>query len=268
MRMKKGTLFFIVLFVLSSVAISSGQEILEKMKVIDLKPSSVIPLDTSKVVLVVKAAIKDLGFKTNHGEIISRKVSEGEWRLQLEPGTHLITFSANDFQSITEKIYIAKHDKSKEIKIEVDIQVNEEPPRIVHLPLEQATDGDTVNWVAIVTGNINIANVKLYYRLKGENEYKAENMGKMESNNYQKKMVAKLGGIEYYLEAQEVSGKEPILWKNAADPQLLIIKPRPKGSKKWLWIGLGTATLSGGALILLKSKGSESKPLPEAPEFP
>ena len=91
--------------------------LLLEMKSSELKPSNIIPLDTNFVILEVKSTIPNLNFDSN---MIIHKVTQignGVWDIYLNPGSQLITFSAEGFVDLTLGIYISKYERSKEIRI-------------------------------------------------------------------------------------------------------------------------------------------------------
>lgn len=104
---------------LAFATISSGQGLLKRMKASGLKDPRppLVVTDTSKVVLVVKSIIDKLYFKTNREKIQVVQEAVGEWLLFLEPGNHILTFSAPDFQSLIKYISIPKEARCKEIEI-------------------------------------------------------------------------------------------------------------------------------------------------------
>lgn len=118
--MKMHSISYIVFMTWSILYLSSnspGQETLMQMKASELRPSNVIPIDPYEVILVIRSVIKNLNFQTNHGRIDVREERPGEWWLLIEPGTHLITFSAKGFQSITVRVYIPLEERSRELEI-------------------------------------------------------------------------------------------------------------------------------------------------------
>lgn len=184
------------------------------MKAGEPKPAMVIPRGTSEVILVVRSNIKPMSFKTNHGKIIDveNDPSSDDLWLHIEPGTYLITFSADCYQSLDIRINIDTEQNSKLIEIEKDLdyflvvkQTDQQPPRIGHTPLANATEGDAIVWDAVVTDNSCASEIKLFYRRRGETAYQVERMKKLKnSDNFQAKRVAQAPGIEYYLEAWDV----------------------------------------------------------------
>lgn len=272
---------------LVSATLSFGQGAL-KMKVGEPKPATVIPRDTSEVILVVRSDIKPMRFKTNHGKILAVEddpYSDDLW-LHIAPGTHLITFSADCYRNIEKRINIEKEQKSKIIEIEKDLdyflsvkRTDQQPPRIGHTPLAKAIEGDTIVWDVVATDNSCVSEVKLFYRRRGETAYQSERMKKLEnSDNFRAKLIAQAPGIEYYLEAWDIFGNGPTLWKNDAQPQFIEVmvqtkektaqipepgQPSPqvkKNSKKWILVGAGAVAVGGGVIAALAG-GSGGKTL-------
>lgn len=161
-------------------------------------------------------------------------------------------------------------------------RVDLEPPTIAHTPVQEAREGEKVELTAAVIDNVGVAEVKLFYRTKGITEYRSEQMRREKESTYSTTISAQAEGIEYYIMAQDISSNPPSLWKNANDPQLMVVKAKDasvqlakKGSKKWLWIGLGAAAVGGGVAVAAllggengnKPPGGDSK-LPNPPTTP
>lgn len=253
-------LFIIIAFInLNFVLVVSAQQnkVLMKMKAGELKDTNVIPLDTSKVVLVVKSIINNLGFKTNHGQITIIIREEGEWRLMLEPDPQIITVKKDGFQSLSVPINIPKEDKSKQIEI---IPVDDEPPIIDHIPIKHAIVGDTLNFSARVIDNFQVEKVILHYRFKSDSLYQDEQMYSSDtskiSNIYLAKIHAKKKDIEYYLKAYDVM-RNFSFWKDKLNPQTIKIE---KGGIPRLWkiIGVASVATVSVALYFLLKKPEES----------
>lgn len=148
-------------------------------------------------------------------------------------------------------------------------RVDAEPPTIAHTPINEALAGEKIALTAVVTDNVGVAEVRLFYRGKGSVEYRSEKMTSKPENTYEAKIEARLEAIEYYVSAQDVSGNAPSLWKSADTPHLITVRAKPepvavakKGSKKWLWIGLGSAAIGGGVFAVTSMGGKESVPPP------
>src|SRR5262245_28108179 len=131
------------------VTLSFAQGVL-KMKAGEPKSATVISRDTSEVILVVRSDIKPMRFKTNHGKILAveEDPSSDDLWLHIAPGTHLITFSADCYQSIGKRINIEREQKSKRVEIVKDWdyfrsiqQTDQQPPRIDHTPPVKPTEG-------------------------------------------------------------------------------------------------------------------------------
>lgn len=167
------------------------------------------------------------------------------------------------------------------------------PPKITHSPIAEIIEREEVDLTAIVIDNVDVALVKLYYRQKGKTTYHIKEMVRKKNDTYQTKLKAEPEGIEYYLEAQDISGNKPSLWRNAESPQLILVKSKPqevlaeqkpeavpekkvkKGGKKWLWITLGAAAVGGTVLVAVMSGGGEEtgktngdSKLPDPPSNP
>lgn len=250
---------------------SHGQE-LRQMQASELKLSNVIPLDASKVILVVRSLIKNLQFTPNHGKITVEKRTEGEWWIHLEAETYWITFSAETYQSINVRIYIPIEQRSAEIEIKSIGQApDKQPPKISHSGISQATEGDTLVLNASVIDNDTVRAVYLFYRFKGEAEYDSLQMTLTESNDYRQTIIVGKDSIEYYITAQDNSGNEDNRMKST--PQLIVVKE--KSGKKWPWIVLGSTAIVAGviAAIVLWDGDEPQKPgtlskLPDPPPAP
>lgn len=267
---------FLICFFLISCSTISGQEriILGEMKTSEPKPSNVIPLDPSKVILVVRSKIRNLKFETNHPPVFCEKKNSGEWWLHLEAGRHIITFSDSDseYQSLNKEIVILLEQRSKEIEITIKEPPTYKPtdvmnrPTIRHEPVANANEGDKILLIATVFDKIGISEVKLFYRTKGETKYSSKKMISIESksNKYQSIIFAQSLNMEYYLTAKNVSGKTG-LWKDDTNPQLIEISK--KGNKKLLWI-LGGSTVTIAAIVYWFWPRPERLPAPPpAPPF-
>jgi len=148
-------------------------------------------------------------------------------------------------------------------------RVDSEPPTIVHTPINEALAGEKITLTAVATDNVGVAEVRLFYRGKGSVEYRPEKMTSKPANAYEAKIEARLEAIEYYVWAQDVSGNAPSLRMSPDTAHLITVKAKPepvavakKGSKKWLWIGLGSAAIGGGVFAVTSMGGKESVPPP------
>jgi hypothetical protein len=162
-------------------------------------------------------------------------------------------------------------------------RVDREPPQIVHKPIKQAKENEKINLIASVTDNVGVSQVKINYRPGGKTKYQSKKLDKKSGDTYEIKLMVESPGIEYYFEATDVSGNKPTFWKSSENPYLIkVVTPKPepaiaqkekKGSKKLLWIVLGTAVIGGGAAVVLLGGGGESETsvdtkLPDPPSGP
>lgn len=179
-------------------------------------------------ILVVRSNVMPLSFESNHGKskiFVEKKTSGELWLYIKPPGTHMITFMADCFQSIQKEINIEER-ISKRIKVERNLadfhsvkQTDQQPPQIYHTPPGQADIGHTIVWDAEVTDNSCASEVKLCYRYRGETAYKVVRMKKLKnSDHFQTQLVVEAPGIEYYLEALDVFGNGPAYWQSNAQP--------------------------------------------------
>lgn len=150
--------------------------------------------------------------------------------------------------------------KDKPLIIKVDI-VDTEPPSITHTPIEQAVEGEEINFIAMVTDKVGVAEVRIFYRVTGQTDYRSSKMQQRPNNVFLAKIAARAEGMEYYMTATDRTGNTPAFWKSADDPQLFAVQAKPVqvakkgGSKALLWIGLGAVAVSGGLVVALAGGG-------------
>ncbi|MCG6971335.1 MAG: hypothetical protein LJE85_16335 [Gammaproteobacteria bacterium] len=159
-------------------------------------------------------------------------------------------------------------------------------PEVSHEVIPDSLEaGSSVQIKATVTDNVGVKSVTLFYRTKGEEEYKRITMNRIgESNEY----AVTLGkqdlvepGIEYYIQAMDLAGNSllhgysfsplavnvvaPAVPKAEAPEAVAeeeavgeTIREEPKAEKKksktWIWIALGA--LAVGAIALAAGGGS------------
>ncbi|MBN1351607.1 hypothetical protein JXJ21_19490 [candidate division KSB1 bacterium] len=158
-------------------------------------------------------------------------------------------------------------------------RADRESPKIAHAPVNQAKANEQVRLLARVTDNVGVAQVEICYRTQGKTSYQSGQMKKKSGNLYEFELRADAAGIEYYLEASDVSGNEPSRWKSPDHPQLIKVEQSEpeviaaetakKGSKKLLWIGLGTVAIGGGVIAAVLMGGEkETETTPEDARLP
>ena len=146
--------------------------------------------------------------------------------------------------------------------------VDTEPPEITHTPVKKAKEGESLSIITVVIDNLKVAEVKLYYRLRGQFEFQVVDMQNTEGDIYIAELTAKPEGMEYYIQASDAYGDTPALWKSPGRPQQIKVQKLSNGgSKRLLWIGVGAAAVGGGAAVFL-FRGGNSDRLPDPPGPP
>jgi hypothetical protein len=147
-------------------------------------------------------------------------------------------------------------------------------PEVSHEVIPDSLEaGSSVQIKATVTDNVGVKSVTLFYRTKGEEEYKRITMNRIgESNEYAVTLGKKdliEPGIEYYIQAMDLAGNSLLhgysfspLAVNVVAPTAPAAKPpeaeavaeegetireEPQAEKKktktWLWIALGAVAV-------------------------
>jgi hypothetical protein len=138
--------------------------------------------------------------------------------------------------------------------------------------------GSSVQIKATVTDNVGVKSVTLFYRTKGEEEYKRISMNRIgETNEYavtlgKKDLVEP--GIEYYIQAMDLAGNSLLHGYSFSPLAINVVAPtapkaeapeavaetireEPQGEKKktktWVWIALGA--LAVGVIAAAASGG-------------
>lgn len=112
----------ISLFFLFSILIQPifSQE-LKEMEIEHIPESENVRLmvrNSNESILIVYSTIPDLNFESNRGIINTDHLDQGEYRLHIEPGTHIITFKADGYIKKKQRFYIpAKTHKEVKIKL-------------------------------------------------------------------------------------------------------------------------------------------------------
>jgi len=141
-----------------------------------------------------------------------------------------------------------------------------EAPTVKHTPLTHAAPAGTRTKItAIVTDNVGVKSVILFYRKIGTSKYKRKAMINKGKSTYTAVMTEKemlSPGLEYYIQATDLAGNNllhgysfsPLVFNidNTTTP----IHKSPaiaqatqdtekSGISKWVWIGLGAVALAG-----------------------
>lgn len=101
-------------------------------------------------------------------------------------------------------------------------------PTVYHTPINQGYAGNNLLISVTASDNIGVKDAKLYYRKKGESDYKVVTMSKY-NNRYTGKINANdvtLDGIEYYIEVDD--GINITQKGNASEPYYVVIKEAPE----------------------------------------
>ena len=138
-------------------------------------------------------------------------------------------------------------------------------PEVIHTPIENTpTAGSSQNFVAVVTDNVGVQSVTLFYRQIGTPQYQRKAMIKVgDSDEYRAILDAdemRAPGIEYYIQATDLAGNNllhgysfsPMIVNVSAPPskpaQDIAFEPEEdKKISKWVWIGLGVLAVAAAA---------------------
>lgn len=141
--------YFLILFIF--VSILTLPIFSQELKEIDIEtvPESesmtFIIRNPNEAILIVRSTIPDLNFESSRSIIGVDSPDPGEYRLHLEPGTHIITFKADGYLPIKDRFHIPKKE-FKEVRIK--------PKSLMILEEEKAYE---------VTFELNVDNVYCSY---------------------------------------------------------------------------------------------------------
>jgi len=138
-------------------------------------------------------------------------------------------------------------------------------PVVKHHPIENTpTAGLSQKFSAIVTDNVGVKSVTLFYRQIGSKQYQQKAMRKVgDTDEYLAILDAdemKAPGIEYYIQASDLAGNN-LLHGYSFSPLVVNVSPaaaKPtekvsfapeenKETSKWVWIGLGVLAVAAAA---------------------
>ncbi len=160
------------------------------------------------------------------------------------------------------------------------ITPDRQPPQIAHTPPDKAKEGESVILTALITDNITVENAIVLFHKKNVADFKSLHMKKNDTNQYE----VEISGqeimppfIEYYITATDKAGNNGF-WQSEQNPYSLPVTPRQitkqpviadtgeelvekkkKGTKKWLWMGLGAAVVGGVVIGLIGGGGDGEK---------
>jgi len=142
--------------------------------------------------------------------------------------------------------------------------------------------GEPANIHAVVTDNIGVEKVTLFYRNIGATDFKRKNMiRELTTDIYQVSLPEVMApGIEYYIQANDEEGNtifhghtfSPLTITVLSDidtqetldsmetPELITNKNTEKGLSKWIWIGLGVLAVGAIAASGRGSDGGSADP--------
>jgi hypothetical protein len=140
-------------------------------------------------------------------------------------------------------------------------------PTIQYIPPPLVTSGQTMRIEVIVTDNVGVADVELFYRSSTAGSFRRIKMSHAPNSNLYSVVMPLLAGarIEYYLQASDAAGNTAILG-GSFDP-FVLDQPTPSAPapasniSKWVWMGLGALLLG-----VLAASGSGSNSTPTAPK--
>ena len=138
-------------------------------------------------------------------------------------------------------------------------------PQVKHKPISNTPmAGLSQKFHAVVTDNVGVQNVILFYRTIGTKKYQRKAMKRIDNTD---EYVAVLEademtapGIEYYIQANDLAGNN-LLHGYSFSPLIVNVSPaakkpaeevaleadEDKKSNKWLWIGLGVLAVAAAA---------------------
>ncbi|MBR2387606.1 MAG: S8 family serine peptidase [Clostridia bacterium] len=129
-------------------------------------------------------------------------------------------------------------------------------PSVYHTPVNQGYAGNNLVISCTASDNMKLANVTLYYRTVGADEWKTLNMSK-QSDKYSATIFGSdvtLAGIEYYIVASD--GRNTIAKGSADAPYTVLVKDASSISRKGDVDGDGVVTTKD-ALMLMQSINEE-----------
>lgn len=153
--------------------------------------------------------------------------------------------------------------------------VDYEPPLIEHDVIERVEAAGSQEFTASVVDDQSLADVTLYYRFAGEEEFRMLPMTQVAASAVYSASVESdindVRSIEYYIQARDEAGNRVVkgfafsplvrLVGDGSDAQqAAVVEPEPKSSsgRRWLYIGLGV--LAVGAIAAAANSGGKDDP--------
>jgi len=109
-------LLFLIIFLLTHFIIAQELSTMHLEEIGRKEGIQLIVRDPNEAILVVHSTITKLSFESNNVIKSVKNPEPGEYRLHLRPGTHIITFKAEEYLPIKKRFYIPKKDY-REVKI-------------------------------------------------------------------------------------------------------------------------------------------------------
>ncbi|MBU4446719.1 hypothetical protein KJ656_16825 [bacterium] len=116
--MKTKALLFLVLSILIQPIFSQELKEMEIKPVPESESITFVNRNLNEAILIVHSTIPDLNFESNKAIIGVDNPDPGEYRLHLEPGTHIITFKAEGYLPKKERFFIPAR-THQEIRINI-----------------------------------------------------------------------------------------------------------------------------------------------------
>jgi len=111
--------FFIISVCLLAWSPAGSAQTLREMQASEVPAAEqkpVIVLDPNESILVVHTTIPDMNFESTQAIYGVDNPNPGEYHLHLEPGTHIVTFKAEGYKFLKERIYIPRKE-ARQVKI-------------------------------------------------------------------------------------------------------------------------------------------------------
>jgi hypothetical protein len=167
-----------------------------------------------------------------------------------------------------------------------------EAPEISHEVIPETLEaGSSVQLKATVYDNVGVKSVTMFYRTKGENEYKRVRMNQISDTHVYAITLGKNAlvspGVEYYIQAVDLAGNSLLHGYSFSPLNLTVVaaavpateatdsvaevsagesipkdpkrEPDAKKTKTWIWIALGALAAGAVAALASQSGGSDDQ---------
>ncbi len=211
--------------------------------------------------------------------------------MEEQPGNlYMFTIPAEEVTTDGIELYLVAVDNAGNAPAQVGskkeplfVQINPEdnyPPVISHKPILKSIEGEPLKITTTVLDNVGVSRVRIHYRESGLSMYTTRRLQLTDEDTYEILLTAPSKGLEYYLEAQDVSDNDPAFWKSARVPHIIEVEEAPEPEPEvivernppWLLIGIGVIAVGGAAVALMGGGGdsgvAEDPDLPVPPTSP